>query len=182
MRPSRFFLFLLILPVSLFAQPSDREDALPTPSAWVENGPARIPLYEGFAALEPLLQPPVSGILILNFWATWCAPCVEELPYFEEVTRKHDPREVRVVLINLDFRKQLTKRLLPFLQKRDIASTVVILDDPDANAWIDKIHPEWSGAIPATLILGPGIRDFREQSFTRNELHSLIESYLETLR
>ena len=179
---ARSLLLFFILPVSLIAQTSGTEDVLPAPSTWVESGATRIPLYEGFAALKPLFQNSVPGILVINFWATWCAPCVEELPYFEEITKKYERKDVHVILINLDFRKQLSKRLLPFLQKRDMVSTIAVLDDPDANAWIEQVHPEWSGAIPATLILGPGIHDFREQSFTGSELHSLIDSYLEKLR
>jgi thiol-disulfide isomerase/thioredoxin len=116
---------------------------------------------------------------VVNFWATWCAPCVEELPYFEELTREYADKPLRVLLVSLDFRRQLERRLLPFLKNNDIQSRVVVLDDADANAWIDKVDPSWSGAIPATLFYQGERRLFKEQTFTRDELFQLVQTFTE---
>ncbi|MBR9975001.1 MAG: TlpA family protein disulfide reductase [Bacteroidetes bacterium] len=154
-----------------------RAQALPPPTATVSGEGLTLPVYEGFEALAPLFASAGDTTLIVNFWATWCAPCVEELPYFEELTRQRGDAPYRVVLVNLDFRRQLQRRLLPFVKDRALQSTVVVLDDPDANAWIDRVDPEWSGAIPATLVFNKWKREFREQSFTRDELQTLIHSF-----
>lgn len=150
---------------------------LPPASAMLEDGEYSIPVYEGFDALAPLLEQRGDATVILNFWATWCAPCVEELPYFEEITRDYDAGQVRVILVNLDFRSQLNKRLLPFIKKHELQSEIVVLDDPDANAWIDRVDPSWTGAIPATVIYNREKRAFYEQSFTREELQAVITSF-----
>jgi thiol-disulfide isomerase/thioredoxin len=99
-----------------------------------------------------LLTQKEAGTLVVNFWATWCKPCVEELPFFEELTKKYaeDP-DVNVLLVSLDFPKQIQSRLLPFIEKHQLQSEVVALLDVKANSWIDRISPEWSGAIPATV-------------------------------
>ncbi len=174
LRSVPLFLTLLFLPIANFAQTGPATDLR-------TEGGKTVSVYEGFETLAPLLRAPDGDLLVINFWATWCAPCVKELPYFEELVRDDFDGRVRVLLVNLDFRKQLVSRLLPFLEKQGIQADVVVLDDPDANGWIDRVDSSWSGAIPATLFLGPGIREFREQSFTRKDLQTLVTSFVEKL-
>jgi thiol-disulfide isomerase/thioredoxin len=150
---------------------------LPPASSVIEHEGIVVPLYESFEALAPLFDRKSDTTMIVNFWATWCAPCVEELPYFEELTRERGERKYRIILVSLDFRKQLLRRLMPFLKAREMTSTVVVLDDADANAWIDRVDESWSGAIPATLVFNAARREFHEQSFTREELHSIVDSF-----
>jgi thiol-disulfide isomerase/thioredoxin len=131
-----------------------------------------------FEGLRPLLHRDNDTTYVVNFWATWCAPCVKELPYFERLRTELTGEPVQVVLVSLDFRKQLTSRLIPFIRERGLESRIVVLDDPDANAWIDRVSPEWSGAIPATLIYRGKRRVFYEQSFTYNELEHAVTSFM----
>jgi thiol-disulfide isomerase/thioredoxin len=137
-----------------------------------------VPVYD-FAGLRPYLSSDSDTTYVVNFWATWCAPCIEELPYFEALTKENMDKPLRVLLVSLDFRKQLKSRLLPFLKQREIQSRVLVLDDPDANSWIDQVDPAWSGAIPATLVYRGSKRVFREQTFTRDELFQLVESFMD---
>ncbi|KAB2880227.1 TlpA family protein disulfide reductase [bacterium] len=118
---------------------------------------------------------------VFNFWATWCSPCVEELPHFETVNETYKNEKLQVVLISLDFKSELEKKVIPFVKKKNIRSAVVLLDEPDANSYIDKVSPEWSGAIPATLIVNSkkNIRVFYEKKFSLEELQSLIQSIIE---
>lgn len=170
------FILTLLIGFSVLAHAqNDGPASLQTPAG------KTVTVYEGFDALAPLLRAPEDALLVVNFWATWCAPCVKELPYFEELAADNKDGRVRVLLVNLDFRKQIERRLLPFLDSRKIRADVVVLDDPDANSWIDRVDPSWGGAIPATLFLGPGIREFHEQSFTREQLHTLVSSLIEKL-
>ncbi|MBR9979282.1 MAG: TlpA family protein disulfide reductase [Bacteroidetes bacterium] len=174
-------IILLVFTIIAFFAPLPLEaQTLPPPSSMLEGGESPVPVYEGFDALAPLLDYRGETTIVLNFWATWCAPCVEELPYFEEITREYDVRDVRVILVNLDFRGQLEKRLLPFIKKHELRSEILVLDDPDANAWIDRVDPAWSGAIPATVIYNADRRAFYEQSFTREELQTLVSSFTGT--
>src|SRR6056297_1630768 len=58
-----------------------------------------------------------NDIYIFNFWATWCAPCVKEIGYFEKIKREYTDKGVHVILINLDFKDQIQERVMPFLRK-----------------------------------------------------------------
>ena len=127
-----------------------------------------------YTELKPLLNQKRDKIYVVNFWATWCAPCIKELPYFEVLDQRED---VEVLLVSLDFPKHKESRLLPFIKKNKLQSKVVLLDDADENYWINDIHPNWSGAIPATIVYNNDKRDFYERSFTQNELLNLVESF-----
>lgn len=111
---------------------------------------------------------------VVNFWATWCAPCVKELPYFEAINQKEN---VDVLLVSLDFPKHKESRLLPFIKKHQLQSEVVLLEDSNENLWINAIDSTWSGALPATLIYNQSKRIFYEQSFTEDELNQMINSF-----
>lgn len=147
----------------------------PTETVAVEG--VRVNVYD-FRGLEPLFTQHNDTLYVINFWATWCKPCVKELPYFESIRNENILLPIKVILISLDFREQLETHLIPFLVKRKIMSEVMVLHDPDANTWIDKIDPEWSGSIPATLFIKGSSREFYEKSFSYEELNKIIESKL----
>ena len=131
--------------------------------------------YEG---ITPLLHKNNDTTYVVNFWATWCKPCVKELPAFEQLGETYQGDKVKVLLVSLDFPDQVEKRVLPFIEKQALKSHVVLLDDPDANSWIPKIAEEWSGAIPATIIYKGSDRKFYERSFTYEELESELKTIL----
>lgn len=131
-----------------------------------------------FADLEVYLQNDEERIYIINFWATWCAPCVKELPDFEKITSDFPNDKVRVLLISLDFPKQKVSKLIPFVQKKQLKSEVLLLDEPDYNSWIDKVCEDWEGAIPATVITkgSSGHYIFIDGSTDAQELITFINS------
>jgi thiol-disulfide isomerase/thioredoxin len=94
----------------------------------------------------------LSGTVILNYWATWCRPCVAELPDFEKLAEEYRNKDVRVMLINLDFNSKVDSTVIPFVQSRKLKSQVIHITDTDPNGWINKVDSSWSGAIPATVI------------------------------
>ena len=132
----------------------------------------------GFGTFEQILNSRDDTLRIVNFWATWCKPCVEELPHFVELQDKYRSHPVKVILISLDFPKQLNSRLLPFLEENNVNVQVYLLDEPNPNAWIPRVHPDWTGSIPATLIWKKNERKFVEKSFSRNELFELTNQFL----
>lgn len=129
-----------------------------------------------YSELEDYLSKSTAAITVVNFWATWCKPCIKELPYFEKIHAKYDQAGVEVILVSLDFLDQI-ERLEKFIAKRNLKSEVVLLDDPDANSWINKIDKSWSGAIPATIIFNQKKKSFYERSFTFQELEKEIEKF-----
>ena len=129
-----------------------------------------------WSALESLSNSNTDTTYIVNFWATWCGPCVEELPYFEQLSRNFASQKVRVVLVSVDFVKDKERRVVPFVERMKLKNTVWLLNEPDANSWIDRVDPSWSGALPATLILNATQkkRAFYEKSLTYETLaHAL---------
>lgn len=114
---------------------------------------------------------------VVNFWATWCKPCVNELPYFEQLNETYKNQKVQVVLISLDFIKQYDSKLKPFVTKNKLQSLVVLLDEPNYNAWIDKVDASWGGAIPATVIFNNEKKYYRffEHEFTFDELEHIVK-------
>lgn len=130
-----------------------------------------------FQGVTKFLEPSNSKTQVVNFWATWCTPCVKELPYFEKI-REQYPNDVEVLLISLDFPNQIETKLKPFLQDKQLKSKVIVLDDVDMNSWIPKIDPNWDGAIPVTLIFNKEKRQFYPQSFTYEELVVEVEQFI----
>jgi thiol-disulfide isomerase/thioredoxin len=131
-----------------------------------------------FKGLESVLNLRNDTTYVVNFWATWCIPCIKELPYFQKIDSKYKDENVKVLLVSLDFLKHIDTRLRPFIEKHEIIADVMLLNDPDSNSWIDKVSPDWSGALPATVIYNRNFRAFYEKSFTYEELQSIINQNL----
>lgn len=133
-----------------------------------------------YPELAQLLSTPGDSTLIVNFWATWCLPCVTELPHFEAVSTQYASSKVKVVLVNLDAASLLKKKVQPFIAKKGIRSSqVVLLDETDYNAWIDKVSPNWSGAIPFTLIINAKQKKEFERPFTKTELMAELKPFIQ---
>jgi thiol-disulfide isomerase/thioredoxin len=127
-------------------------------------------IYESFEDFAQLLaQTQNDTTYVINFWATWCAPCVKELPYFEKLHQGAAAQKIRVILVSLDFRKDLETKLKPFLAQRQFSASVAALVDSRQNLWIDKVDPSWSGAVPATLVYRGSQRQFKEGEFENFE-------------
>lgn len=119
-------------------------------------------------------------VYVLNFWATWCAPCVEELPSFEKLNRAYADKNVKVVLISTDFKRNVESGVKPFIQKKKLKSQVVFMDEPNPNNYINAVDSSWSGAIPATLIWSKrrNVSTFFEKKLTYEELETAVKEAL----
>lgn len=123
-------------------------------------------VFESFDDFAPLLErTQTDTTYVINFWATWCGPCVKELPYFEQLNRSLAQQKVKIILVSLDFRKDLETKLKPFLAQRQFSASVAALVDSRQQQWIDKIDSSWSGALPATLVYQGDVRTFKEGEF-----------------
>lgn len=125
--------------------------------------------------LQELITSKGENIKVINFWATWCAPCVKEMPLFEKLGQERKDVNVTFVSMDLDLDPDPAK-VHKFVARKKLESQVVILDEKDPNSYIEKIDKSWSGALPATIIVNSktGKRKFVEGELHEGELEKLI--------
>ena len=137
----------------------------------------KVAVYDKYSTLEKEILSDKNTVYVVNFWATWCAPCVKELPHFEQLNSEN--KNVKVVLISLDFKNQFESKLIPFLKKKSIKSEVIFLSDTDYNSWLPMVDKNWSGSIPATLVIKNGNKFFVEKMFSNyGELNDYVNKII----
>lgn len=132
--------------------------------------------FKGVLKIDDLLRRIKSPdtLYIVNFWATWCKPCIQELPAFDSLYHQTNQKPIKVLLVSLDFKEELPKKVKPFLAKNNIQIPCYLLDETNGNDFIDKISKDWSGAIPATLFKKGSNQFLREKKMKLAELENNI--------
>lgn len=121
--------------------------------------------------LNQLIEQKSDNLKVINFWASWCGPCVKEMPYFDFIDKNEN---VEVYLVSLDFPQDKLKAE-KLLNKKGIQSTTYLLDEKNYDKYIESIYAEWSGAIPATLFIdSTGKKSFYEKAFEKHELEEIV--------
>jgi thiol-disulfide isomerase/thioredoxin len=124
------------------------------------------------------IHPENDTLYIVNFWATWCGPCIAELPYFEQAAKMNATKKVKILLINLDFSSEEAK-VIAFVKKKNLQNAVYQLNSSDPNKWINEIDTNWDGAIPVTVFYKRGKKVlFHEGELTQTELDEKIKTNL----
>lgn len=133
-----------------------------------------------FEELENRIAEMPTDLLVVNFWATTCAPCVKELPDFMEVNRKYEANPgFKMLLVTLDRTRDM-ERVKKFITDKNIAAKVVLLDDNKRmNTWIPRFDPEWGGEIPVTIFYRKGVKvHFHNGEMSKPELEEIISKHL----
>lgn len=126
--------------------------------------------------LKQVIERDSDQLKVINFWATWCGPCIKELPHFEQANNKDN---VEVILVSLDFIQDESK-VKKFIAKKNLQSQVLLLNEKDYDSYMGKVDPSWSGAIPATLfVTSSGKKYFYEKPFTGEELEEAINQFMD---
>ena len=132
-----------------------------------------------FDGLYSKIDLSVDKTYVINFWATWCSPCIKELPHFEEINKEFKDKNTEVFLVSLDFPSQIETKLKPYLKRNKIKSKVILLDDSKMNTWVPKVSEQWDGGIPATLIVNASNYNFYPKPFKKEELFNEINKVLQ---
>lgn len=125
----------------------------------------------------------ISGndtIYVVNFWATWCVPCVKELPAFNMIQSLYKDKPVKVILVSFDFKEQYPAKLTAWIAKKKLQPEVVWFNETSPTEYIPKIAPEWEGGLPATILINnkKGIRLLKPNEITADELKTWIDQQL----
>jgi thiol-disulfide isomerase/thioredoxin len=118
--------------------------------------------------------------LVINFWATFCIPCIEELPYFLEAANTYKKDSLTLLLVSLDLEDEYPAGIQKFMTKHKVQTPVAWLNETNADYFLPKIDKKWEGGIPATLFINnaTGYRSFHGDQLSKEELTATIEKML----
>ena len=117
---------------------------------------------------------------IINFWATFCKPCIEELPYFQETAKKYDSAGIQLILVSLDLPQAYPKKISAFAIRNKIKAPIAFLDETNADLFCPKVDQNWSSAIPASLFVNnkTGYKKFFEDQLSKEQVEKEIISMI----
>lgn len=117
---------------------------------------------------------------VINFWSTYCQPCIEEMPYLQSISKKYATKKVKLVFVSLDAKSFYPKKLIAFLKKKKITTSVIWLNETNADIFCPAVDEKWSGAIPATIIVHnkKGYKQFYEKQFTPQQFETSLKQAL----
>lgn len=133
--------------------------------------------YSGY---ESYIGSTNDTLILVNFWATWCKPCVEELPYFIKASQVYSNKKFKTVFVSLDRVVDFETKVIPFAKEKNMEADLLLLNDVKTmNTWIPTINKSWSGAIPTTILYKNGTQIyFHEGQLKEEELNQIINKYL----
>ncbi len=170
------FLFALVSSLLFtLASCTAQTTSAPEPLQVVEDAELSIPVYDE-EGIQYYLEKADDKVHVVNFWATWCKPCVEELPDFERLNAEYKDKGVEVTLVSMDFEEQFESKLLPYV-KENLKSNVIVVLPEKENEFPDVVSKNWSGALPATLIYNKDKRFFIGGKTNYEELVEQIEKF-----
>jgi thiol-disulfide isomerase/thioredoxin len=116
--------------------------------------------------------------LVINFWATFCKPCIEEIPYFQNTIKEKYNGLVDLILVSLDMPDYFPSKITSFVIKKSFSFPIVWLNETDADYFCPKIDQQWSGAIPATLMVNnkTSYRKFYNRQLTPLQFEKELKS------
>jgi thiol-disulfide isomerase/thioredoxin len=120
-------------------------------------------------------------VYVINFWATFCKPCVKEIPDFIKIANKYKSNNVKLLLVSLDLPSFFPKRIAAFAAKNKFNTNLAWLDETDADYFCPLIDSNWSGTIPATIIVNAktGYKKFLEDEVKADDFEKELKKAFE---
>lgn len=136
------------------------------------------PIYASYDEIASIFNQNDGRTYVINFWATWCRPCISEMPYFEQLARETADQDLQVIMVSLDRPGDVRTKLKDFHKQRPMVLPVIALTDDDFRSWVRRVDDGWTtGSIPVTLVYRGGQRKFnRGQISSYAELEGLVRS------
>src|SRR4051812_30300295 len=94
-----------------------------------------------------------DSVYVINFWATFCVPCIAEIPFMQDIIKKYEDKKVKLLLVSLDLASAYPAKIRSFAKERSITATIAWLNETDADYFCNMVNKKWSGVIPATIIV-----------------------------
>lgn len=136
-------------------------------------GKKTIPIVN-YNQLQNSLQTSSDTTYVINFFASWCAPCIKEIPTLVNYSNAHAGEKIKLLFVSVDLKKEYEKNLPSIISKNHITQTVYFLDEPTGN-WISSVDSSWTGSIPATLIMRKSYKKLIANTITTKILDKYIK-------
>lgn len=120
---------------------------------------------------------------VINFWATFCKPCIAEMPHFQKLAGKYKEKGLSLIFVSLDLPEAYPEKIRSFMKRLQVSSPVAFLNETNADEFCPAVDLSWSGAIPATLFINPktGYRKFLEQGLDEASLEKELQLLLQSV-
>ena len=118
--------------------------------------------------------------LIINFWATFCVPCLQEIPYFQEIAGQYKSKDVSIVFVSLDMKKDFPVKVNDMAKRLKLIYPVVWLNETNADYFCPKIDTSWTGGMPSSLFVNnaTGYHKFFEEPLSKEGLEKEIQEMI----
>lgn len=130
--------------------------------------------------VEQYIAESKDEVLVINFWATFCKPCVAEIPFFIRTVEKYKSSKVALLLVSLDLPSFYPTKIAAFAKKNNFRASIAWLDETNADYFCPRVDSAWSGSIPATLVINKktGFRKFAEEEMSQESFEAIIKQAL----
>lgn len=130
--------------------------------------------------VEQYIAESKDEVLVINFWATFCKPCVAEIPFFISTVEKYKSSKVALLLVSLDLPSFYPTKIAAFAKKNNFRASIAWLDETNADYFCPRVDSAWSGSIPATLVINKktGFRKFAEEEMSQESFEAIIKQAL----
>lgn len=120
----------------------------------VDSSGSKVPFLEQIDThgIERVFKQHRGEVLVVNIWATWCVPCVEEFPDLVKLSNDLQNRHVRVIGISIDDPEDSTSKVIPFLKRYSVPFGNFLKAAGNDEEFINALNKKWSGAVPTTFL------------------------------